>query len=838
MPIGTDFSIAANGDIRHVSGTSTYTVLELHRWLGQLADDEQAAVNDLVDITTYTPSDRSTDNIITLLDHTALSGPTFNIDDDAAQYFYNGSITQNGGDTVYSGLQVLGSVNNTDTQLMIIQDNQLYAFTPDPDAPYWGDQSSGGYNGNTTQNILMQLMIKSRDNGADIDQQKIRVQARHWGDSYDFFNVNLGQGVAVAAIGTTPDAQNDSDHAAVYIYADVLNSGGTATAPTGGYQLIDLNNGAGSQPYYSQWTYGAQGDGLKALWEYGKDLTGSGSIVIDAQDETSYDGAPATEGSFVGGTGYSTSDTLTLSDGSTLTVDVQAAGVVTQFTVDATTSTGSLKPGDTLTATGGTGGDDFTLTVGDDNLRAKKTVDSLNGELFLGVTHSFDYDNLSGTFTERETAVWGTDITYDTLAGGTFAVGDYVTIGSLGAAGRVMYDNGSTNMIVALEDTSITLVDGDTITAYDSIGGTGATGVTADINVTILNNDKSGGSGLVLADDTTDTLWIQLLTGSAPVDNSPIRGITSAATADVNGSVSSKTVPKVYLGSYTGTIIGAYGIGIDPDDLTAVDTIEDLLGVTQTPPNNVTFTVSGVVVSEDRVLTAPRTGSVIDFTQRVLNTTLSGATETSVVVTVAIPTDTPSSGTIRIELDSGIYKYVRYSSYTGSTFTILPDDTFVDGDVTVGTDSVNINAHAFKTGDHVQLTSTGTLPAGLALATDYYIINTDANNIKFAASLTDAIAGTPVTITAAAGGGTHTIDVQYKDFSGDNATSTNNVFISYIDKLAEATSETFTSVFLANRDLFVRVRDGGGTPIKTFESTTAQLTSTGGTVGVIRTTDA
>jgi len=87
---------------------------------------------------------------------------------------------------------------------------------------------------------------------------------------------------------------------------------------------------------------------------------------------------------------------------------------------------------------------------------------------------------------------------------------------------------------------------------------------------------------------------------------------------------------------------------------------------------------------------------------------------------------------------------------------------FVDGDVTVGTDSINEVAHGLETGDKVQLTSTGVLPAGLALATDYFVIRVDADNIKLAASAQDAADGVEVTITAAAGGGTHTA-TQFQD---------------------------------------------------------------------------
>ena len=75
-----------------------------------------------------------------------------------------------------------------------------------------------------------------------------------------------------------------------------------------------------------------------------------------------------------------------------------------------------------------------------------------------------------------------------------------------------------------------------------------------------------------------------------------------------------------------------------------------------------------------------------------------------------------------------------------------------------------------------------------------------------------------------------------EDFAGTNATTANDVFISYIDVLAGATSAAFTSVYLADLALFIRVRDGAGTPIKTFE-TTGSLGSAGGGSTVIRTAD-
>jgi len=655
----TDVSVAVNGDIRWTGGaTPNYTVIELHRFLQDLADDQQASGDDLIDITSNTPSVRSTDEIITL-------NAPYNIDDTMAEHLYAGSITQAGGDTVYSGLRVLGAVNTAATQLMVIQDGDLYQFTTTDTAPFWGTQAAGGYNGNAAAGVLMRIMVKTRENGVDFDNKRVRVQARHYvgtvGDTFDFFNVQLGTGESVAAIGTTPDGQNTTAQATVTAYADVLNSGGTANAPTGGYQLIDLNNGNGAQPYYSQWTFGAQGDGLKALWEYTKDLTRTGST---------------------------------------------------------------------------------------------KTVDTIVGEFFLGITHEIDYDGQTVNFAERDEIGWGTTITYDTLANGPFTPGNGVTIGSNGASGRVIFDDGTATLVVALDDTSITLLDNDVITEFPGVSQV-ATTTTAAINVTIADNGLQGGSGIVLALDdagATGTCWIQLQSGVAPSDNQPLYSVdTPTADGVVNLTPTARTVPKIFTGSYTGSYIGAFGIGIDPNDLTASDTIQDLLAATQTPPNNVTFTVTGLVSGEDYVLVGPRAAGILQKDQDTHTALLTDNVTTSVVMTTAIPTDTPTSGTIRVQDDNLVFTRQPYTSYTGSTYTLTA---------------------AYQGSD-------------------------DAN----AAALTD-------------------------------------VFISYIDKLATGATESFTSVFLATRDLFVRVRDGGATPIVTFESNASQLTSTGGTIAAIRNSDA
>lgn len=561
MAIGTDFEVQVNGDIRHVSGSTTYTVLEFHRWLQDLADDAQAVSDDFLDITDSTPSERSTDNIITL-------NSPYNINDTAAQYLYDGSITQTGGDVVYSGLVVVGSVT-AGTQLQIVQNNALLTS-------YWGT----GLNADPTANILLRIMVKTRTGGADIDGKRIRVTARELGDTYSEFSSTLGQGNSTAAIFTGTDLNNQTASGTI--------AGWTITN-TEGYQGLDIDGNGSNEFYYSRWDRGAQS--INDLYEYTKYIQRRGTA---------------------------------------------------------------------------------------------ETIHGINGDLFRGITHQWTYSaEASGPYVEDEVLTWGTGAT------------------------------AGTGLLLALDDQG-----------------------------------------------TTGTVWIQLLTGVAPATSATVTGPTNSTTSTV-GTVTSRTISPAFIGQSTGSaIIGAFGIGIKADTLTANDLLFDLTNTPRTPPNNVTFTVNGLVSGEDRVLVGPESGGLLDYAQFSLNTTLSGATETLVVVGSAIPTDTPSVGTIRVELDSGIFRRVGYASYTGSTFTL---DTNGDG-----------------------------------------------------------------------AGGTY-------NFSGDNATSTNNVFISYIDVLAGGATATFTSVYLAPRSLFIRVRDGGTAGdlegIKTFE-TTGTLGSAGGSTTAIRTSDA
>lgn len=88
----------------------------------------------------------------------------------------------------------------------------------------------------------------------------------------------------------------------------------------------------------------------------------------------------------------------------------------------------------------------------------------------------------------------------------------------------------------------------------------------------------------------------------------------------------------------------------------------------------------------------------------------------------------------------------------GRTATFTADDTT---DIMTYTSVTSLPSNIL-TGTRVRLTTTTTLPAGLATATDYYVIRFSDTTFKLATSYANAIAGTAINITTA-GTGTHTI---------------------------------------------------------------------------------
>jgi len=834
-----DISINAAGDIRWEGAkeTNRHTVLEFIQWLMDKQDDDQAAGDDLLDITVETPFDRSTDQIVTL-------NSPFNIDDTFATHLYDGSVTQNGGDDIYSGLAVIGPVESG-TEYMILQGGKVLPA-------FWGT----GINAEASPSLVFSRhLVKSREGGADIDGQRITVLARELGDQYRRFPVTLGTGNSVAAISNGADIFNEKTDSTLEGYTTITN--------TEGYQQIDIDGngtGAGVNEYYSQWTKAAlevndvyerakwitqrshqtyitsgtptgsdqtldngTNDGVamqftsnatlelltESRWQIkigAEDTTGltgsvyaelyasdtgnpdapTGAVLARSEDvivsafTSSYEETIFRFNRFNPATGADQIDGLRLTASTQYFIALRHDdGSATNYLeVEYGSSQDSGQDGATSSGASWTGSS--TIDFGHE-IKSSPVIHGVPGEVFQGINVEVAYDAEAGTgvveteATNDELLIWGTRITYNGLTG-SFREGEYVAIYADGttsspkSGGQVLFDDG-TDMIVALENPSAAV-----IASTDDIYGVTSG---ADANITVVADEEySGGSGYALAiDDNTGTgeLYIQVISGVNPVDNNEVRstaGLGTDALTDyvtAASTITTRTLNPEFIGTSTGSnIIGTYGIGFDKDDVGENDKFFDLSNTDRTPPNNVLFTVSGLISGQDRVLVGPRNGTSLDRGQWLVATALTGGTETVLVVKtgtdtvpfVATEINWPDSGlaaensSLRIQLDSGIYRRVDYESHNGT------------------------NTFTFDT------------------------------------------AGAPWS------------------FSSDNASVDNNAFMAFIDVLADAGSETFTGVHdTTDRDLFVRVRDGGGTPIKTFESDSAQFKSTAQTVAAVRTDD-
>lgn len=710
---------SGTGDATQIG--SQATVIQFHRWIAALADDDEFAGDDEHDIIDREATDRSTDNIITLKDYTSESGVSYNIDATAAEHLYDGSVTQGTGITeerwdgivnfgnasVHIQLRKDGAIVSDDywnagwqtgdhdggADAAVLTDS-TQTFTVDQWIGYWIKNITDGSVALITENtattitgvlyggtdndwdvgddyqiqvplnpdaaagISCRFMVKVRENGVDIDRRRMIGQNRRYENTFGEFSINgTSAGNNVLALSDTGDLNNTTAWATIDAVADVI-----ATESTPAPQLIDISGDGTDEEYYVSWTRGVQP--INTFFEYLK---------------------------------HASADT--------------------------------------------TG----------------ETIQGESGELHRGVTHSVPYDLETGapSTAVNDKHVFGTLVNTGVVTSGPFVVGEVVReTGSDAWRGRILgVDTGNTSLIVDIETGTVGNAEamiGDTSTATATTSSAPAGGEIQNSagELKILALDDQGANGI---------FYGQLTKGIAPLDNAELYDATDHTDYyTLSADSTPRPVSTPFVGVSTGSaLIGAYGLGLEAGDTAAADTYFDLGNNPITPPNTVTMTASGFI-SGDYVLVTEKHATNLDilFNQMTLNGTLSATNVVTVTVNDPLPTDTPltaaSKGSIRIERDDGLYSLHRYTSFdsTADTFTI------------------------------------------------------------------------PTT-----------------DFSTNEAASTNNVFVGYLDYTASGTSDTFSYVYDSDRTHFMRCRDGGVTPIKTAEGQ-GDMTNTGGTISINRIDDA
>lgn len=123
--------------------------------------------------------------------------------------------------------------------------------------------------------------------------------------------------------------------------------------------------------------------------------------------------------------------------------------------------------------------------------------------------------------------------------------------------------------------------------------------------------------------------------------------------------------------------------------------------------------------------------------------------------------------------------YIRGCSVSGSTLTVPSWPTAASivsqswamlagtgiGNKTISgasssADTLTVTAHGMFTGQSVTVTTTGTLPSPLVVSTTYYVRVVDANTIKLASTLADALANSTINLLSA-GSGTNKLIVNF-----------------------------------------------------------------------------
>lgn len=132
-------------------------------------------------------------------------------------------------------------------------------------------------------------------------------------------------------------------------------------------------------------------------------------------------------------------------------------------------------------------------------------------------------------------------------------------------------------------------------------------------------------------------------------------------------------------------------------------------------------------------------------------------------------------GTLALVDVIGFYRVTSVTTTTAqaTTNTLGQSDTFTadtSTELLTFTSTANFPSNIL-TGTRVRLTTTTTLPAPLATATDYYVIRVSDSTCKLATTYANAIAGTAIDITTT-GTGTHTMTwllPRYTNGAGVNA---------------------------------------------------------------------
>lgn len=286
------------------------------------------------------------------------------------------------------------------------------------------------------------------------------------------------------------------------------------------------------------------------------------------------------------------------------------------------------------------------------------------------------------------------------------------------------------------------LVDGTTNTLY-GVDGDLWTGRLYDCSIvsgtgTHVQNETvdwvTGNGNLVGVDNLDGTLTgryiLHIGAGVPPLNTDVITG-NGLATAVLDADSVKLTTSPNHLAQFTGAWIGAFGIGFDSNEIGSSDSFKDLDGNVVTPPNNVTIsgTIEALNLADDLHLFLAPKDAVLDAPDMTVYTCV-GEIVTSgvIVVNEVIASDTPQTGWFGVlKTGTTTYKFYEYSSWTGSTFTLV--GTVADDAITASDPGMHAIAYDSMVGAGTTKTFTNSLIYSTDILVRGWVRHGDASGV-------------------------------------------------------------------------------------------------------------
>jgi len=711
------------------------------------------------------------------------------------------------GENLWANVYTLGTIQTSPSP-------QIYIFQNGASISEWSTLSNWDRG-------QIDVLLRVKEAGSEIDGANITVFARQGGNSYDHFSIDLTSGGRNAVpLSTATDLNYTSGD--YYLLYDTEVSG-----PFTAGEVIKHN----ATP--SLWS--AQ---LVSITDWGT----SGVLKL-----TNVNGTPVDNHAFKGQTSLATGQVNgTLGD----TYGTSSAEG-TQLTIG-------------LVCTGGTSGAKHILRgIQDDGSTSKYVFQVSTSAVGVARTPYFkDFtsgetitDTSTGSITSGSasaTIVSGwTDITVAFVNGtatfntgsGSFTYGEKVTF--TGGSGIVLYNtaNGSATGTLTIGNMTITAISGLTITGAIS----GATVVaTQNLQSTHFmsknfNQQSSFSYDVIInagdiynAGRTFANVYEYLKFINQENSIFQMYTVVSAVITPLDGEeyIQAYTgytpVKSAPFGTFAGgTFFGAQSVWVEGLAIGQSYSFLDNGGVTRAPYASITITVSSVV-SGDRVTVFRTSGGLVDknlYQSHTSSNTL-GATAIITDGTPTITTDTPDSGIVRVvDVSLNTEHRFRYVSWTGSTFTLvtlgIPSGTAILADVTGRTlRATNANLANILPGDLIRNTTdvswAHVISVTLVSGSTYDVLHTPLQG------------GTLNTWVISDGYSFNNLPVVY--------TASDTIYIPFLDETASST--TVSKIVLydtvnGNKAVLVRVRKKGILPFET----SGTVTTSGLSVAAIRTAD-